>query len=84
MRKIYTLRRARGGFTASRVLIGIGAVAVALSIAVRHGLEWPREAVASAPVQASATATVGSGPTVYFPSQYELHAGPPEPLPATF
>ena len=85
MRKIYTLPRARGRFTASRVLLAVGALAVILGLAVRHGVEWPRSAVANAPVPLTAqAATPARESTVYFPSQYELHAGPPETQPDTF
>jgi hypothetical protein len=94
MRKIYTFRRARDGFTATRVLLAMAVIALVTGLLSHHGIEWPRQAVASAalpmgaPTQASGSAPMGAtrlpDSTVYFPSQYELHAGPPEPLPATF
>jgi len=84
MRKIYTFPRARGRFTASSVLVVVGALALVIGIAVRHGMEWPRSAQASAPLPAQASAAALPDSTVYFPSQYTLHAGPPEPQPDTF
>jgi hypothetical protein len=88
MRKIYTFRRARDRFTAARGLLTVAALALVTGLVTHHVIEWPRQAVASAPMPASAplqvSGTARPDATVYFPSQYELHAGPPEPLPATF
>jgi hypothetical protein len=92
MRKIYTFRRTHGRFTATRVLLVVAALALVTALASHHGVGpgWPRQAAASAPMPFAASAQLGASPrmlpdsTVYFPSQYELHAGPPEPLPATF
>jgi hypothetical protein len=72
MRKIYKISRHRESGRAAAIVIVIGTLAV-------MGLAFHRagttEAVASHAPVASAPAP---SPTVYFPSQYELHAGPPE------
>ena len=73
MRKIYKISRRRESGRAAAIAIAIGALAVVGLAAHRAG---PTAAAApQAPAAASASAPSS---TVYFPSQYELHAGPPE------
>src|SRR5262249_5863904 len=72
MRKIYKISRHREGGRAAAVAIMIGALAI---VGIAFHRAGTTDAVAAKPAAASASAPA---PTVYFPSQYELHAGPPE------
>jgi hypothetical protein len=74
MRKIYKISRHRESGRAAAVAITIGALAVAGVALHRAGTS---DATAAPPVAASATMPAPA-PTAYFPSQFELHAGPPE------
>jgi hypothetical protein len=72
MRKIYKLRRRDGGRAAALVIM-IGALAVVVLASHRA-----TPTAAARPAQAPSASAVAPPATVYFPSQYELHAGPPE------
>jgi hypothetical protein len=77
MRKIYKVPSSRDGRKAV-------AVAIVLSVLLLVGIAWHPRTTRQIAVAAQPPAAIVLEPTVYFPSQYELHAGPPEPLPEQF
>ncbi|HEY1325449.1 MAG TPA: hypothetical protein VGI14_00825 [Casimicrobiaceae bacterium] len=77
MRKIYRVPSSRDGRKAV-------AVAIVLSVLVLLGIAWHPRTTQQMAVAAQPPAAIVPAPTAYFPSQYELHAGPPEPLPDQF
>jgi hypothetical protein len=79
MRNIYKMPRASAGGRFATIAITL--VVLGLLGLVSHSHLTSEPAIAAAPAAVSADA---STPTVYFPSQYQLHAGEPEPLPPTF
>ena len=77
MRKIYKIPRREHGKAAA---IACTIAALALMGLLTHSRTSTTVAVAAEPPAAAAVPSA----TVYFPSQYELNAGAPEPLPAQF
>lgn len=74
MRKIYKLPRAHPAGRLATVALALVILALVGLASYSHTGSEPALAAAPAP----APATDAAAPTVYFPSQYTLHAGEPE------
>lgn len=72
MRKIYRIPHTRQGGRVATIAVTLALVAILVLATHSHNAVTPALAVTPAPAASDAA------PTVYFPSQYELHAGPPE------
>lgn len=81
MRNIYRIPSPRVRITAARALLVVLALGLAgLATRTQRGADVVSHAAATpAAAQASAAATPAASETTYFPAQYELHAGAPQP-----
>lgn len=75
MRKIYKLPRAHPAGRLATIALALVVLALVGLASQLHPGSGPALAAAPAPAPA---ATDAAAPTVYFPSQYTLHAGEPE------
>jgi hypothetical protein len=76
MRKIYRIRSSQGRSIAVKIALVVAVVAVTGLATLTHPVSDAVSRTEARPLPASAGA---APPYYYFPSQYELHAGPPEP-----
>jgi hypothetical protein len=83
MRKIYKIPQREHGKAAAVACTVAGLVLMGL-VSHSRAPAPTAHALAAAPATSAPAATAMPDAAVYFPSQYELHAGPPEPLPAQF